>query len=54
MKRKEIKSRTIKQDNDTSCIGMGNGRKESILKRAKRLSSKRLRQILKKEDRNER
>jgi hypothetical protein len=49
MKRKEIKSITIKQDNDASCFNGHcndqNGSQHN--KRAKRLSSKRLRALVK-------
>lgn len=44
MKRKEIKARTIKQDNDASCF-YSHGTKHN--KEAKRLASKRLRKLLK-------
>ncbi len=49
MKRKEIKSKTIKQDNDASCFHTSNNPSQHN-KRAKRLASKRLRQLIKKED----
>lgn len=43
MKNKEIKSKTIKQDNDASCFYYDSKHN----KRAKRLSSKRLRKLVK-------
>jgi hypothetical protein len=43
MKRKEVKSKTIKQDNDASCFYHDSKHN----KRAKRLSSKRLRKLVK-------
>lgn len=50
MKRKEIKARTIKQDNDTTCFQSPHNPSKHN-KKAKRLSSRRLRAICKKEDR---
>lgn len=46
MKRKEIKTKTITQSNDATSIGSKRGK----IKRAKRHSSKKLRQLIKKED----
>lgn len=50
--RHEIKTRTIRQDNDTTCFNSRsnnqNGRRHN--KRAKRLASKRLRQWLRRID----
>jgi len=47
VKRKEIKSKTIKQDNDASCFNAGSNDQKgsSHNKRAKRLASKRLRRL---------
>jgi len=47
MKRKEIKTKTIDQSNDATSINCKRGK----IKRAKRNASKKLRGILKKEDR---
>jgi hypothetical protein len=46
MKRKEIKSKTVTQSNDATSIGCRRGK----IKRAKRHSSKKLRQIVKDEN----
>lgn len=46
MRRKEIKTKTITQSNDATSIGCRHGK----IKRAKRNSSKRMRQLLKQED----
>ncbi len=55
MKRKEIKAKTIKQDNDASCFNAyandQNGSKHN--KKAKRLASKRLRTLIKKDNQNQ-
>lgn len=52
MRRKEIKSKTIKQDNDATCFNHQSNDQNGSLhnKRAKRRASKRLRQLLKKEE----
>ena len=51
MRKKEIKARTIKQDNDSSCFNPNandnNGSAHN--KRAKRRASKRLREIIRKD-----
>lgn len=49
MKRKEIKSRTIDQSNDASCIGDGNDAAPGRNKAAKRHSSRKLRRIIREE-----
>lgn len=46
MKRKEIKTKTVDQSNDATSINSKRGK----IKRAKRNSSKKLRQLMKKED----
>jgi hypothetical protein len=49
MKRKEIKTKTVTQSNDATSINCRRGK----IKRAKRHSSKKLRQELRKEDAKE-
>ncbi len=46
MKRKEIKSKTVTQNNDATSINCKRGK----VKRAKRNSSKKLRQLIRRED----
>lgn len=52
MRQKEIAAKTIRQDNDARCFGSRSNDQNGSFhnKRAKRLSSKRLRQLLKKEE----
>ena len=49
MKRKEIKARTIQQNNDSDCIGDGNDASNTRNKSAKRLASRRQRKIIREE-----
>lgn len=49
MKRKEIKARTVQQNNDADCIGDGNDASSFRNKSAKRLASRRQRKIIREE-----